>query len=162
MRCTKKGMLEGIFAGSTNEEVCSRLLELITKFGIGPYKDNSYYNKFMLIENAYSNFHFVDDSFYDDYFNYGMIIPLKDKIEIKAKPSELSNTINYLPFKAMPYANEPGMGIRSEDANFYWLEHNGGFFKSSDVLTGFDYTFVIFEKTPSGWKITGFIQPPGC
>ena len=162
-RCTKKGMLQGVFAGSTAEGICERLFDLITKFGIGDYSVNEYYYKYMPIPNSYSNFHFTKDTLYESYFNYEMILPLKNGVEMKVETSTISSTMGTLPFQPIPFSNEVGMGEFNETEESRWYELEGeGYINASEVLTGFDYTLVIFEKTNNGWKITGFIQPPGC
>ncbi len=161
-RCTKNGMIKGVFRGSIAVGVCEQLYDIITKFGVGKYTDNEYYSKYMPIANAYANFHFVEDTMYGKYFNYGAIIPLHDKVEIKTEISDVAQMVGYLPFQPITYLNEPGMGQFDELTKTNWLEFNQGYINSNDVLTGFDYTLVIYEKTNEGWKITGFFQPPGC
>lgn len=162
VRCSKKGMLEGIFAGSNNIEICNRLYEMITLFGVGKMSNNKLYHDWLKLENAYLNFNFKDWELGGKYFDYKTIIPLKENIPIKQAPSFDSETIDVLRFRIYEYPNDPGMGEYDEEGKFFWLKINDGYISGKDVLSGFDFTIVIFEPTSSGWKITGFIQPPGC
>ena len=161
-RCTKKGMIEGVFAKGNKFKLCEQLYDMITKFGVGKFADNEYYSKYMPVPNAYSNFHFVEDSMYAKYFNYEAILPLHDKVEVKTEISTVAPSVGYLPLQTLRYYNDPGMGQYDELTETNWLEFNQGYINSNEVLTGFDYTLVIYEKTSKGWKITGFFQPPGC
>mgnify|MGYP001364471730 CR=1 FL=1 len=161
-RCSKKGMLEGVFAGSNTIEICSNLYEMITLFGVGKMSNNKLYHDWFKLENAYLNFNFKDWEWGAKYFDYNAIIPLKENIPIKQLPSYESETIDVFPYKIHEYSNDPGMGEYDEVLKYHWLNFNDGFVSDKDILTGFDFTLVIYEKTSSGWKISGFIQPPGC
>lgn len=161
-RCTKKGMLEGVFTGSTNTEICDRLYDMITKFGVGKMSNNKLYYSWLKVENAYLNFNFKDWGIGNKYFNYDAIIPLKESVPIKQLPNYDSETIDVLPFRIHEYSCDPGMGQYDEEMKYHWFDIYDGHISSKDVLTGFDFTLVIYEEKASGWKITGFIQPPGC
>ncbi|MCB0401336.1 MAG: hypothetical protein KDD41_04585 [Flavobacteriales bacterium] len=161
-RCTKKGMLHGVFTGSATTEICERLYELLVRYGVGPYSDNAVFSEYQPIEGAYCNFHFVKYADLKNYFEYGAIIPLKQGVEIRSSMSKLAPAAATLPFQVISYHNEPGMEERDEAGEGNWLPYDSGYIIDEDVLTGFEYTLVIFEKTHSGWKITGFYQPPGC
>lgn len=161
-RCTKKGMLKGVFRGQTTLEICDQLHDLIVRYGVGPYVDNAVFSAYKPIPNAYSNFHFVKYADQKNYFEYNALIPLRKGVEIRSSMSKLAPAASTLPFQVIPYNNEPGMGEPDESGEGTWLPYDSGYILDEDVLTGFEYTLVIYEKTHSGWKITGFYQPPGC
>ena len=162
IRCTKKGMLEGIFPNSNNDAICEKLLELISKYGIGPITKNKAYYSWLKIDTAYLNYNFIHNKDFDRYFDYRLIFPNKEGVEIKEKPNLSSTIIGKVNLKTYEYDNEPGMGIMEKSTEINWLEFQNGYINSNEIETGFDFTLVIFEKMHSGWKITGFIQPPGC
>ena len=114
------------------------------------------------LDEAYLNYNFFYTIDYSRYFDYGLIFPKKMGVEIKEKPSLSSPTIGEVTFKTYEYQNEPGMGVMEESTEVNWLEFQNGYINSNEFVSGFDFTLVIFEKTHAGWKISGFIQPPGC
>ncbi len=161
-RCSKKGMLMGIFSGADAEQICERLYDMITRYGVGSAKNNELYYKWLMLDSAHVNFNFKNWEQGAKYFDYSMIIPKQEEIKIREHPNQTSKEIATFPFEMISYSNEPGMGEYDDETGTSWYEYDGGYINGSQVLTGFDFTLVIFEKTHQGWKITGFIQPPGC
>lgn len=158
-RCSIDGILIGVFGHTTNDEICEKLYKDITYYGIGSY-NNTMFSKYYPIQNAYSNFNFIDQSIGKKYFDYQLILPY-DTIVLYAKPSINSPIIDTIAKNYIIYNNEPGMGEKDATGN-YWLAYENGYINYNHVLTGFDYTLILFEQIRGEWKISGFFQPPGC
>lgn len=162
VRCSKKGMLAGVFSGSDNYEICTRLYDLITKYGMGPLSKNDSEYKWLTEKGAYANFYFKNTTDQKKYYDYQAFVPLEKDIPIRKEKSISSPSIGTIPFEIVEWSQEVGMGVYGENEEFMWYEYQEGYINSEKVLSGFNYTTIIFEKTHAGWRITGMFQPPGC
>ncbi len=159
--CSKEGMFRGVFGTNNMELVCAQLYELIIKFGVGPY-DNTIMGGWLDYSNAYSNFQFTNSDDNHRFFEYEMILPLNDQVNVLTSADSNAKALSSLPFSPIPYSQDVGMGSYNEEESKMYLEYESGYIDETEVLTTFGYTIVLFEKRYNGWKITGFFQPPGC
>ena len=163
IRCTKKGIIKGVFGNMNKKQMADRLFHLLTFYGVGNFSKEDHYMGQLAEKEAYANFNFKDDKVQKGYFNYEYILPKRRAIAIRAKRDIEAKRIGELPFEAIEYNNEVGMGEYVQDKPDYrWLPFKDGYIIADDVTSGFDYTLILFEKTYQGWKITGFFEPPGC
>lgn len=161
--CSKEGIIKGVFGNLKGKQIVDKLFHMLTYYGVAPFNKNNDFILFQPIDGAYSNFNFKDTTIQKEYFRYQYILPKRRGIAVRKEMNVDAERINELPFKAIRYENEVGMGVFPE-GNFEnrWLPYKGGYVAADDVTSGFDYTLLLFEKTYLGWRITGFFEPPGC
>lgn len=161
--CSKEGIIKGVFGNMNGKQIVDKLFHMLTYYGVAPFNKNNKFILFQPIDGAYSNFNFIDTTIQKGYFNYRYILPKRRGVAVRKEMDVDAERITELPFEAIPFENEVGMGVFPKGGfENRWLPYGGGYVVADDLTSGFDYTLLLFEKTHMGWRITGFFEPPGC